>query len=70
MSLFISLNHLCNSISSNLCLIMLIIPTSEKMYVSLPPRGLGVVPGGGGGGVDSHIEQTTGMLLGNFKFNP
>ena len=30
MSLFISLNHLCNSISSNLCLIMLIIPASEK----------------------------------------
>ena len=24
---------------------------------------------GGGGGVDSHMEQT-GMLVGNFKFNP
>ena len=30
MSLFISLNHLCNSISSNLCLIMLIIPEEEN----------------------------------------
>ena len=34
MSLFISLNHLCNSMSSNLCLIMLTIPTSEKCAFS------------------------------------
>ena len=26
-------------------------------------------PGGGGGGGESHMEQT-GMLVGNFEFNP
>ena len=34
MSLFISLNHLCNSISSNLCLTMLTVPTSVRCAFS------------------------------------
>ena len=50
MSLFISLNHLCNSISSNLCLTMLTVPTSVRCSFSQRISDLQNLKGGGGGG--------------------
>ena len=40
----------------------------KKEYYGIFRSGLLLRPGGGGGG-DSYMEQT-GMLVGNFEFNP